>query len=171
MKSAMLGISVVVSGVVTWVDVNLGSLFWIVVILGLVEIVEATVMDAMGKTKEVPSKFLKTFGAMGMPVLLRTFSQGISVSSLHSSFQIVFAVIIMAQLVAVVPNTLSLLKLAASKLSGGSKSETLAIEKLGQAELMKLLGDINAQIQKNAPSESQQASTVEHSAMGGGKES
>lgn len=151
MKTTTIGISTLLTGVGIWVSSNLGSLFWILLAVSMVDFIIGWVL-MMAKQKEqlFTFKSIRTFAVLGVPVIIGNFAQGINHASLFSAMQIVFAILIFAQLSTVVPNIITAIKFVSAKLFGKKSPITQEIDHMGITELQKLVKAIDEAIAANS---------------------
>ena len=150
MKAGISILTVAITGIIYWVNHNLGVLFWVLLGLTLFDILYGVVMDAMKLKSEKFSwiKSVRGFAVLGVPVLIANFHNGISTSTIHSGLQIVFAVLILAQLQFVVPNIIGIIKYITGKILGRKNPLTQQVDKMSAEEIQKLLGYLDAKISK-----------------------
>ena len=172
MKTASAGLSVALTGVIFWINHNLGVLFWVLLVITLFDILYGAVLDMLGKKNQsiAWSKSLRGFSAMGLPVLVANFHTGLTTSSIYSGLQIVFAVLILAQLSYVIPALLTLLKSVSALAFGAKTQASLELDKLGEAELQKLATMLDAKLAKTGISTSSNVSQDIKTAMSEGSQ-
>ena len=93
-------------------------------------------------------KTIKSFGVLGIPVLVANFSKGLSPDTVFYALQVIFAILILAQLTVVVPNIFTLIRYATAHLFGKNSPITKDLDHYTQAELAKLIKDAEAAIEK-----------------------
>lgn len=143
MKTTAIGLSVVLGALVAWVNTNLGELFWVVLALAgldiLIGVVQDTVLHEPKAFPTTTNKMLKSVGAIAIPVFIANFKTGVNLTDMHAALQMMFALVIIAQLSGIVPLFLKVLAQVATKLSGGSKNTAILIDKLGADEAARLI--------------------------------
>ena len=97
MRSSVIGISALATGLILWINHNLGILFWVLLIVTLLDFFLNAVMDMSKQEhdKVAWQKSIRSFGVLGIPVLLANFAHGLTVVSITSALQVVFAILIL----------------------------------------------------------------------------
>ena len=147
MRSSVIGISALATGLILWINHNLGILFWVLLIVTLLDFFLNAVMDMSKQEhdKVAWQKSIRSFGVLGIPVLLANFAHGLTEVSITSALQVVFAILILIQLMTVVPNLLNFVKFVSTKVFGNSPV-VKEIDTAAQSELLKLIQDLDAKI-------------------------
>ena len=147
MRSSVIGISALATGLILWINHNLGILFWVLLIVTLLDFFLNAVMDMSKQEhdKVAWQKSIRSFGVLGIPVLLANFAHGLTSVSIVSALQVVFAILILIQLMTVVPNLLNFIKFMSTKVFGNSPV-VKEIDTAAQSELLKLIQDLDAKI-------------------------
>ena len=147
MRSSVIGISALATGLILWINHNLGILFWVLLIVTLLDFFLNAVMDMSKQEhdKVAWQKSIRSFGVLGIPVLLANFAHGLTSVSIVSALQVVFAILILIQLMTVVPNLLNFVKFVSTKVFGNSPV-VKEIDSAAQSELLKLIQDLDEKI-------------------------
>ena len=147
MRSSVIGVSALATGLILWINHNLGILFWVLLVITLLDFLLNAVMDLTKQEHEKVAwqKSIRSFGVLGIPVLLANFAHGLTTVSITSALQVVFAILILIQLMTVVPNLLNFIKFMSTKVFGNSPA-VKEIDAAAQSELLKLIQDLDAKI-------------------------
>ena len=149
MKTAILGLSVVLTGIGMWISQNLGYLFYVLLIVTALDFMTGWVLMWRHQKEDIFSfKTIKSFGVLGIPVLVANFSKGLSPDTVFYALQVIFAILILAQLTIVVPNIFTLIRYASAHLFGKNSTITKDLNQYSQEELVKLIKDVEAAMEK-----------------------
>ncbi len=149
MKTATLGLSVVLTGIGMWISQNLGYLFYVLLVVTVLDLITGWILMWRHQKEDVFSlKTVKSFGVLGIPVLVANFSKGLSPDTIFYALQVIFAILILAQLTVLVPNIFTLIRYATAHLFGKNSPITKDLDHYTQAELAKLIKDAEAAIEK-----------------------
>jgi hypothetical protein len=156
-KSGALGGAVAIGLVVTWVDSNIGQLFWIVLALGLLDVLITTADDLTRHTELAPGRMMKAAATLAIPVFIRAFfattlTSGITGTSLHTSMQYAMAAVIAAQVAGLLPRLVELQRYLTKLVTPHNRAARVAIDALTADELVRLAKLLEARLADVSPS-------------------
>jgi hypothetical protein len=139
MKHLNLVLSGIIGAGILWINVNLGSLFYIALLLAILDVVLALFLNE----QKIIAKLLKQDGALALPFIVKYLANSSHLSNVLPTLHIIFAVVIVTQLEGLYPYAETLVKKFAGLFP---KSEQAMIEKilnnLSQDEIRQLLAKV-----------------------------
>ena len=142
--------ALVVGGAIAWVDSNIGSLFWIVLLVLLADIVVSAAEDAITRSPFSMSSIApvgRAAFALALPVFIRAFASGqYNAAGIQTSLQLVFGAILVMEAGIFLPKLIALVNLVLSKMLGQNPTEA-SLAQMADADLEKLAVTIAQRLQ------------------------